>query len=47
MYTVGNVSQKAQSLIDVTKKSLDIGILQVRPGAKFGDIGFAISQYAE
>lgn len=47
MYTVGNVSQKAQALIDVTKKSLDLGIAQVRPWAKFGDIGYAISQYAE
>ncbi len=47
MYTVGNVSKKAQDLIRVTKTSLDIGIAQVRPGGKFWDIGFAISQYAE
>lgn len=47
MYTVGKVTDKAQKLIDVTKKSLDIGIAQVRPGAKFGDIGYAISQFAE
>jgi len=47
MYTVGAVSEKAQKLIDITKRSLDIGIAQVRPGAKFGDIGYAISQFAE
>jgi methionine aminopeptidase len=35
MYTVGNVSKKAQDLIRVTKTSLDIGIEQVRPGGKF------------
>jgi methionyl aminopeptidase len=47
MYTVGVVSEKAQKLIDVTKKSLDIGISEVRPGNFFGNIGFAISQYVE
>lgn len=47
MFTVGTVTEKAQKLIDVTKKSLEIGIAEVRPGNFFGNIGYAISQYAE
>lgn len=47
MYMVGNVSEKAKDLIQVTKECLDIGIAQVRPGGKTGDIGYAISRYAE
>jgi methionyl aminopeptidase len=47
MYTVGVVSEKAQKLIDVTKKSWEIGIAQVRPGNVFGNIGYEIAKYAE
>ncbi len=47
MYAVGAISPKAQDLIDVTKKCLDIGISVVRPGAKTGDIGYEIARYAE
>lgn len=47
MYTVGQVNEKAQKLIEVARKSLDIGIAEVRPGNFFGNIGYAISQYAE
>jgi methionyl aminopeptidase len=47
MYTVGTVSQKAKDLITVTKKCLDLGVAEVRPGAKIGNIGYAISAYAE
>ena len=47
MYTVGEVSEKAKDLIAVTKKSWEIGIAEVRPGNFFGNIGYAISQYAE
>lgn len=47
MYTVGTISEKSQKLIDVTRKALDIGIAEVRPGNFFGNIGFAISQYVE
>lgn len=34
-------------LISATKKSLEIGIAQVRAGAHVGDIGFAIQKYLE
>ena len=47
MYTVGKVSEKAQTLIDVTKRAWEIGIEQVRPGNHFGNIGYEISKYAE
>lgn len=47
MYTVGTVTEKAQKLIDTTKKALDIGISEVRPWNQFGNIGYAISTYAE
>ena len=47
MYSVGTVSEKANELIAVTKRSWEIGIAEVRPGNQFGNIGYAISQYAE
>ncbi|MFV0366723.1 MAG: type I methionyl aminopeptidase [Mangrovibacterium sp.] len=47
MYTVGSVSNEAQKLIDDTKHCIDLGIQQVRPGNRIGDIGFAISRYAK
>lgn len=47
MYSVWNISEKAQNLIDVTKECLDIWISVVKPGWKTGDIGYAIATYAE
>ena len=47
MYTVWAISEKAKELIAVTKKAWEIGIAEVRPGNFFGNIGYAISQYAE
>jgi len=44
---VGTVSDKAKKLMEVTKKSLDLAIKEVRPGAKIGDIGYAIQTTAE
>jgi methionyl aminopeptidase len=46
MYTVGEISDEAQKLINVTKHCLNLGIEQVRPGNRVGNIGFAISRYA-
>ena len=34
-------------LIESTKKSLDIGIAEIRAGARVGDIGFAIQNFLE
>jgi methionyl aminopeptidase len=47
MFAVGDIPRKAQRLIDVTYESLLRGIAEVKPGAKTGDIGAAIQEYAE
>ena len=45
-YPVGHISKEKEYLIEHTKKSLYEGIKQVKEGAKLGDIGHAIEQYA-
>ena len=45
-YPVGHISKEKKYLIEHTKKSLYEGIKQVKEGAKLGDIGHAIEQYA-
>lgn len=47
MYWLGEISPKAQQLIDATLHCLNLGIQQVKPGSYFGNIGFAISRYAQ
>jgi len=47
MYLVGDVSLKARRLVEVTYECLMLGIAQVRPGARLGDIGAAIQAHAE
>ena len=47
MYPVGQISRRAERLIEVTYKSLELGIAAVRPGRSTGDIGAAIQKYAE
>ena len=47
MFRVGETSIQARRLIQVTYESMWIGIAQVRPGAKLGDIGHAIQRHAE
>jgi methionyl aminopeptidase len=47
MYLVGDVSRRAQRLVEVTYESLMKGIAVVREGATTGDIGAAIQEYAE
>lgn len=46
MYGVGEVKRKAERLMDVTYEALMAGIAAVKPGARFGDIGGAISDVA-
>jgi methionyl aminopeptidase len=46
-FLVGNPSPKAKKLVDVTEECLRLGIAEVKPGAKIGDIGAAIQEYAE
>jgi methionyl aminopeptidase len=47
MYNVGEVSRKAERLVEVTYQCLMRGIAAVKPGAHLGDIGFAIQSHAE
>lgn len=47
MYTVGKPSVAAKRLIDVTYECLMRAIAIVRPGARLGDIGAVIQEYAE
>jgi methionyl aminopeptidase len=47
MFVVGEPSQRARQLMEVTKRSMDLGIEQCRPGHKTGAIGAAISEYAK
>ena len=47
MFFAGEPALKAKKLVDVTYECLMIGIEQVRPGARLGDIGAAIQKHAE
>jgi methionyl aminopeptidase len=47
MFFVGDPSIAARRLCDVTYECMWLGILQVRPGARLGDIGHAIQTHAE
>lgn len=46
-FYVGEVSAEARHVTEVARRSLDIGVAQVRPGARLGDIGAAIQEFAE
>ncbi|WDL95441.1 type I methionyl aminopeptidase [Alicyclobacillus sp. ALC3] len=46
-YAVGNVSPEAMRLLEVTKKSLFVGIEQAVVGNQISDIGHAIQTYVE
>ncbi|MBE9051451.1 type I methionyl aminopeptidase [Nostocales cyanobacterium LEGE 11386] len=46
-FLVGTPSPKAQKLVEVTEECRRLGIAEVKPGAKIGDIGAAIQEYAE
>lgn len=47
MYPVGEISRKAERLIEVTYASLDAGLAAAKPGNTTGDIGAAIQTLAE
>jgi methionyl aminopeptidase len=44
---VGQISEAAQHLIDITEKALYIGIDKMRPGNRVGDVGAAIEGFVE
>jgi methionyl aminopeptidase len=47
MFAVGEISAEAQHLIDVTRQSMWLGILEVAPNKRIGDIGAAIVEFAQ
>jgi methionyl aminopeptidase len=46
-YPVGEIDPDTVGLLDITKKSLEAGIAEARPGHRIGDIGGAIQEIAE
>ncbi|MCW2681375.1 MAG: methionine aminopeptidase [Frankiales bacterium] len=46
-FLVGEVDEQSRRLVDVTRRSLEVGIEAVRPGGRVRDIGRAIQTYAE
>lgn len=46
-YTVGEVDDDKKYLMEHTEKSLYVGLEQVKPGNRIGDISSAIQKYAE
>jgi len=46
-FFIGKPSKNARKIVEVARKSLELGIAQVKPGARLGDIGYAIQKYAE
>jgi methionyl aminopeptidase len=44
---VGEVSEAARRLIDVTREALDLAIAQVRPGRRLGDVSAAVQRHVE
>lgn len=46
-FGIGNIDSESQRLMDVAKRSLELGIEQARAGKTLGDIGAAIQTYSE
>ncbi len=46
-FFVGEPKEEAKRLVEITKECLKRGISMVKPGNRIGDIGWAISSYAE
>jgi methionyl aminopeptidase len=46
-FYVGTPSDEAKLVTEVARRSLELAIAEVRPGARLGDIGAAIQEFAE
>jgi methionyl aminopeptidase len=46
-FYIGTPSPEARKVVEVARKSLELGIAQVKDGARLGDIGAAIQEYVE
>ncbi len=47
MFTIGDISEEAINLVEDTEHALYLGIEQVRPDNRFGNIGFSIGRFAK
>lgn len=46
-FPIGEVSQEAERLIEITRESLNIGMREAKEGRTIGSIGYAIQHYVE
>lgn len=46
-FCIGEVSAASRRVVEVARRCLDLGIAQVREGARLGDVGAAIQAYAD
>lgn len=46
MFCIGNVSEEAKKLVEVTKEAMNEGLKQVYPGNRFGTMGNAVHNHA-
>ncbi|MEM6705236.1 MAG: type I methionyl aminopeptidase [Acidobacteriota bacterium] len=46
-FRVGEVSDEAQKLLDVTREALHLAVAEARPGGRLGDIGHAVQSFVE
>lgn len=46
-FFIGTPSDEAKHVVEVCRRSLELGIAEVKDGARLGDIGAAIQEYAE
>ncbi|PGZ98904.1 type I methionyl aminopeptidase [Bacillus pseudomycoides] len=46
-YPVGNISESVQKLLDVTEKSLYLGLEHAKPGERLSNVSHAIQTYVE
>ncbi|MBR4617775.1 MAG: type I methionyl aminopeptidase [Bacilli bacterium] len=46
-YKVGEITPELEELMKHTEESLFVGLAQIKPGNRVGDIGYAISNYAK
>lgn len=45
-FCIGAVGEEARKLVDATRRALQAGLREVRPGARLGDLGAAIHELA-
>ncbi|MDH5676348.1 MAG: type I methionyl aminopeptidase [Myxococcales bacterium] len=45
-FYVGEPSERARHVVEVSRRCLELGLAEVRAGKRFGDIGAAIQEYA-